>query len=376
MSSRRLFTFTIVLCACLCSVAIAQPGRAPSDDVAAAGTGGGADARGDIPRIRGQATMPANGVLVLEIGESDAVTVSMTDSEGMVIDGSTRAVTTLSTASLLIVWKPELELVPGSYAVTLSALYSGATPSMQVEVVPAIPDELPPIAGSPSTSVITGNSTSECCGSPFENQSFEKCFPTMQMIVASVQAGVSSSAAVSRTAQYLFRLKDDELDSSGLLETGLWTPLELLEGVVFRERRDEYCVVLEAQNLATEEVESYEDPLCAPGVDRELGSFDVEVENSTLVQSSCWLPPPQYQGRWCKINEHACDTRPSADCEHYDHVCNDGPVPVAWQGLGGPIFSANPSSDGCSTNPRARSHSMLAALLPVVAMLAARRRFR
>jgi hypothetical protein len=296
------------------------------------------------------------------------VTVLLLDPTGrMAVAGAVHEIIPLNDGSL-VVWKPAMPLALGFYRLTITDEWTSPEP-IDLQVVEPFSDEPPQIMLEPSTSMIVSASDTACCSLPDAMSTGgtppDQCFVTRQDVVASVDPGMWSTEPATRLNQYLFRLRPVHLQESDVVDS--WLPFELVDALTYYDEKDEYCFELEAWRLSTGDKTTYDGPACAGGVERTLGNFEVEVEDSALERDVCFSPPDAQKDRWCAINERACDDTSADDCAQFRYVCEGGPLPRGWNGVAIGDRDRS-SSEGCATVPGARSGSTSAALLLLLAL--------
>lgn len=271
--------------------------------------------------------IPSNGALLLEGVDFATPAIEVRDANGVVLPGTLREVS--FGVDALYAWVPTAPLELGTIEVTLSVQGNpSATETSTIEVVAPFEPGPPVLRSEPSATWQATPVQSACCRTPINEPG--ACFFVVEECRILVQPGLSTAATQAVLNQYLFRTV-----SAGTA-TGeaspQFSPLESLHQVAFFEPSDSYCIEVQALNLATQQVHVYEDlEGCASHDNKRVGELPIKLNPDDLSMERCLVPPLGFESDWCEINGAACEREASNACQLYKHVCDDGPLPPAWQ---------------------------------------------
>lgn len=353
--SRRASALLMVAVCGTATPALAQPVGA--DAAPLAGTGAGAGGAGgfggagvmeppvsDVRVLNAGAGIPVNGALLIYVASGGSATPIVEVAASATPSTTIGGTMTMFMGTQYWVWMPSAPLVEGStYQVRVSAPDLGIVGNTDTfEVVPAITIARPMISTAPSASFRSETSNSACCRSLFGGVlSDTSCFPSEQRSSIMLEPGFSSMDPAVLLNQFMFRIGSAGFAAAqGSL--GMWPNLY---ANLFYDQAAEYCFELEAIDIISGTVFTYEDlERCAPhGELPELGISSIEPGAAELDRLVCHAPPEQYKDQWCDINEDPCaEDQMATACGLYGFVCLGEPLPpdpfggmAGFNGMGG-----------------------------------------
>lgn len=324
----------------------------------AGGFGGGMVPFGDIRVVNAGAGIPVNGGLLISAG-------GMATTPLVVVSDVTTPTTTIGgtltplDGGIYWVWVPTTPLtVDRTYQVNLSSPEFGVTTST-FDVVAAITIARPTIESEPSASWRGETSNWAQCrtliGSTLETSSN---FPIEQRASIMLEPGFSTADPAVLLNQFVFLIGTEEVPAA-MFGASVWP--SLLVSPLYNQA-EEYCFNLEAIEIVSGTVHSYEDiERCAPHGDlKDLGTFPIEPGSVELDRVVCHAPPDQYKDQWCDLNEDPCaEDDNETGCGLYGFVCEGDPLPpdpfstmAGFGGMGGfgAIGGAGSGAMGGSTS--------------------------
>jgi len=347
-----------------------QPGSAPSLDV--------------VPyHLRGKGELvPQNGALPIEAFTEHPM-VEVVDENGTGVPGMLHRAG-VSEHGEILAWVPNAPLAIGTITVTLRSLYETVPPRVhRVRVTAPFPNALPPIDMDVSASLIVRPEIRECClgvpGGPPNG-----CFATRRESYVTVSPGFTSPVPSPFLDQYLFRIQPapGSVDGEG---TELFMPFEQVDAASFFQTADEYCLQVDALNIATQAISTYAFTACTEGVHGLVASLELNVALDNLEYDACPLPPDSQADVWCGVNADLCSGEDSTACAIRSHVCEGAPQPaIVTAFLSGQSLPAGDTQGGssggdpqaCSAAPWSRSRGSLSAALWLLTLVALRLRRR
>ena len=315
----------------------------------------GAPALADEPVVLSPgAPIPANGAILIESRDGSPVIAAVFDATGAKVEGTTTLLNMQVPA--YFTWLPASgELDVGRYWVELRN--EGGTAvggSSQVEVVAAVERTKPVLTVSPTVSTFTATSARACCLTLLVD-GLDHCALTEQQTFAQVDPGFSSTETVATLNQFLFRVRAAE----GSVEPALppvFLPFVADAALRFEVAADEYCLEVDALDIATMEEHSYPDlDHCVDGSGVTVGTTPIELDDTFLASQMCIRPPVGREERWCEVNGDVCDDGMSLKCTQFQDSCLDRPSPDA--GSEADADAPEPEPDAALPAPRNRSSS-------------------
>jgi hypothetical protein len=274
--------------------------------------------------------IPSDGALLIESDDISVPVLEVRDAQGVVLEGTLYAVGRATGA--LFAWVPATPFALG----TLEIAFGGpgdplALEPTSLEVVAPFEPGPPPARSEPSATWQATPVRHACCTTPLGEGG--ACFFVGHDCTMLVQPGLSTAASQAVLNQYLFRVI--RAGAVGHAASSEFRPFENTHQVAFDEPADSYCIEIQALSIATQETHVYADlESCASHDNKQVGrDLEIAPDPNDLALASCFVPPGGYERDWCEINAGACqDSTPDA-CQLYEHVCDDGPLPDAWQQL-------------------------------------------
>lgn len=323
---------------------LAQAQGAPADagvpqDVIVAGTGGFAGFGGtagvggmvpnfdEVRVVNGGAGIPIGGGLLVQSNTGSAPIVEVADSA---TPNTTLGGTLVQLDfSPFWVWTPTVPLTEGTtYSVRLSSPDLGITGiTDSFTAVAPIAITQPSVSSEPSVSAVSETFNAACCRAyQFGVLQDTSCFPNQQRRSVILDPGFSTADPAVLLNQFLFRMGP----APGTAVNAPLTPWSSLTPMWFTEQAQEYCYELEAIEIISRTVYTYDDlESCVPHGDlAELGVVEVEPGAAELDHLVCQAPPDQYKDQWCDLNEDPCaDDAMATACGLYGFVCRGEDLP-------------------------------------------------
>jgi MYXO-CTERM domain-containing protein len=272
--------------------------------------------------------IPSNGALLLESQDFAIPEIEVRDENGGMLAGTLQEVG--SASGTLYAWVPTAPLELGTIEVTLRVKSRpSVSETSTIEVVAPFEPGPPVLRSEPSATWQATPLQSACCRTPIDGAG--ACFFIAQECRILVQPGLSTAATQAVLNQYLFRAVVAGADTGA--PSAELSPLESVHQAAFYEASERYCIEVHALNLATQQVHVYEDlEGCASHDNKQLGrDIPLEPDPKNLAMERCIIPPLGFENDWCEINSAACEREASDECQLYEHVCDEGPLPPVWQ---------------------------------------------
>jgi hypothetical protein len=274
------------------------------------------------------------------------VTVTVNDDQGHALSGVARD------EDAYVVWTPTEPFIPGTtYTVVLLGENNPSTSTATVTIAPARTFTRPALMSALSLRRIDVTVDSKCCSSlrGFPAAAFPStCAPTLKAGHAGLTATLTSAASAGELHQFLFRVTGVDSSDMAVYRADLSVP-----ELNFPKQADQYCIRVEARELASGMVFAYDDlmPLCAArGPLGDLSSMPVTFDPYALLNRlNCQVPPAGYEAMWCDANGRTCaDSRSLPGCEDYGHLClgESAPLPPAADGGSGGAFAVSTPAAG------------------------------
>jgi hypothetical protein len=316
----------------------------------------------------GLAPIPANGALLIARGRgaspSGAVTITINDDQGHALSGVSRD------EDGYVVWTPSEPFVVGkTYTAVLLGADNLQTSTTDITIAPARAVTRPALTSALSLRRIDVTVERTCCTtlSGFPTPVVpSNCAATQIAGHAGLTATLTSSASASELHQFLFRVTGVDSSDMAVYRAELSVP-----ELNFPKQADQYCIRVEAMELASGMVFAYDDlmPVCAArGPLGDLSSMPVTFDPYPLLNHvNCQVPPAGYEAMWCDVNGWMCSSdRPQQGCEDYGHLCQGEAEPVPPDAIGGSGGSVamstaaadagSPGAAGALTNSDAMPH--------------------
>jgi len=261
--------------------------------------------------LMSRAPVPVGGAIVLESFESVEPTVEVRDPSGALVIGHYNY--------------PDQPFVPGRYTVTFHTFTSEIPTVVPITVVEAFGAELPVLNSEPTANSLVSSSQPACCRTP-EGEPTTHCEVVEQRTALMLDLALSSTAP-GPLNQYFFRIAPtQESGAADALEDFL--PFSMVKTVTFFDTRDEYCVELEMQNVATLELRTYPElRICVPAGDIEVGVHRIALDAAFFKLDACPTPPDGMQDEWCTVNAPGCVDSAASECDPLQALC----YPVRWR---------------------------------------------
>jgi hypothetical protein len=270
------------------------------------------------------APIPANGAILIESRDGLPVIAAVYDPTGARVEGTTTLVSEQEPA--YYAWTPAGgELDVGRYWVELrNESGTALNSSVNVEIVAVVERTKPELTVSPSVSSFTAPSARACCLT-LQQDGLDHCALTEQQTFAQVDPGFSSTATVGTLNQFLFRVRAAESSAEPAM-AAVFLPFGADAALRFAAAADEYCVEVDALDIATMEEHRYPDlDYCVAGASVDLGTTPIELDDAFLAGVLCIRPPTGHEERWCEVNGDVCDAGLSQKCTQLQDSCVDRP---------------------------------------------------
>lgn len=252
--------------------------------------------------------IPEDGALLIHAVGAEPF-VQVTDQVGNVVEGTMTRVVPGYYA-----WKPLAPLQGGgTYQASLSGGVTSSAGFFSVGApFPVVAPEIDVSGGVANTEVVTNDL---CCRADLTGTVSETCAPTLRSVRAHWTPQPSSPWMLQLLNQFVYQWL-----VTGAPVESRWMPWVPRDTFLFETPEDEYCGVLLARHIVTQQ--EYELRFCSDAPPAmEPGDFLIDYSGA-LDAAACPVPNDAFADQWCAHNAALCDALPRPDaCAAYGELC-------------------------------------------------------